>query len=130
VNVFVAGFIGSPAMDFIRARLERENGGYATTFGNTRIQLTRENIGEQHQDIGRYAGQELILGIRSEDMEHMRPASAEKPSRKATLEKAEQKKLTSWSAEKLIARGGLIKSDRRAKRGAGDALYLRSPSRA
>jgi hypothetical protein len=31
VGVFVAGFIGSPTMNFIRARLDRENGGCATT---------------------------------------------------------------------------------------------------
>ena len=31
VDVFVVGFIGSPTMNFIRARLDRENGGCATT---------------------------------------------------------------------------------------------------
>ena len=36
-NVFVAGFIGSPAMNFIRARLEKENGGHEVVFGRTRI---------------------------------------------------------------------------------------------
>src|ERR687894_698002 len=45
-TVFVAGFIGSPAMNFINARLEREDGGFAATFGRTRIPLSREVVGE------------------------------------------------------------------------------------
>jgi multiple sugar transport system ATP-binding protein len=72
-NVFVAGFIGSPAMNFIRARLERENGGYAATFGNTKINLTRESVAE-HEEVGRLAGKEVVLGIRPEHMEDARLA--------------------------------------------------------
>jgi multiple sugar transport system ATP-binding protein len=70
-NVFVAGFIGSPAMNFIRAHLERSDdsdGGYEADFGNTRIKLTRESVRE-HQDVGNYVGKEVILGIRPENME-------------------------------------------------------------
>ncbi len=67
-NIFVAGFIGSPAMNFIRAHLERDNGGYVAAFGNTRIKLTRKAIGE-HPDIGNYVNKELVLGIRPENME-------------------------------------------------------------
>ncbi|CAN5138616.1 sn-glycerol-3-phosphate ABC transporter ATP-binding protein UgpC [soil metagenome] len=68
VNVFVAGFIGSPAMNFIRARLEKENGGYAATFGRTRLPLSREAVG-QSEGLGRYAGKEVVLGIRPEHIE-------------------------------------------------------------
>jgi multiple sugar transport system ATP-binding protein len=67
-NIFVAGFIGSPAMNFIRAHLERSDGGYEADFGNTRIKLTRESVRE-HQDVGEYVGKEVILGIRPENME-------------------------------------------------------------
>ena len=67
-NVFVAGFIGSPAMNFMRARLEQENGGYAATFGRTRIPLNREVIGEA-KDLGAYSGKEVVLGIRPEHIE-------------------------------------------------------------
>jgi multiple sugar transport system ATP-binding protein len=55
-NVFVAGFIGSPAMNFLRARLERENGGYQVTFGSTRIPLDREVVGEVKERRGRTSG--------------------------------------------------------------------------
>ncbi|MDP9424904.1 MAG: sn-glycerol-3-phosphate ABC transporter ATP-binding protein UgpC [Actinomycetota bacterium] len=68
-NVFVAGFIGSPAMNFMRARLKKENGGYAATFGRTRIPLDRSAVGERGMDLGRYAGEEVVLGIRPEHIE-------------------------------------------------------------
>jgi len=71
-NVFVAGFIGSPAMNFLRARLERENGGYAVTFGNTRMPLSQEVVAEvkerRGQDLGEHLG-DVALGIRPEHME-------------------------------------------------------------
>ncbi len=67
-NIFVAGFIGSPAMNFIRAHLEKENGGYVVAFGSTRIKLTREAIGE-HPDVGEYVNKEVIVGIRPEHIE-------------------------------------------------------------
>jgi multiple sugar transport system ATP-binding protein len=71
VNVFVAGFIGSPAMNFFRAHLERYDGGYAAAFGNTRLKLTKEAIGG-HPDVGAYVGKEVVLGIRPEDIEDAR----------------------------------------------------------
>ena len=39
VNLFVAGFIGSPAMNLLDARLERRDGGYEVAVGEQRIAL-------------------------------------------------------------------------------------------
>ena len=79
-NVFVAGFIGSPAMNFLRARLERENGGYTVTFGSTRIPLSREVVVEvkerRGKDLGEYVG-EIVLGIRPEHLEDAETEAAE-----------------------------------------------------
>ncbi|HEX5848872.1 MAG TPA: sn-glycerol-3-phosphate ABC transporter ATP-binding protein UgpC [Rubrobacter sp.] len=79
-NVFVAGFIGSPAMNFLRARLERENGGYTVTFGSTRMPLSREVVAEvkerRGQDLGEHLG-EIVLGIRPEHMEDVETEAAE-----------------------------------------------------
>jgi multiple sugar transport system ATP-binding protein len=61
-NVFVAGFIGSPAMNFIRARLEPTNGGLNAAFGRTHIPLS-------YEELESYAGKELVLGIRPEHLE-------------------------------------------------------------
>src|SRR4028118_1349836 len=41
-NIFVAGFIGSPAMNFVQARIERDDGSLAAVFGQTRIPIPRE----------------------------------------------------------------------------------------
>jgi multiple sugar transport system ATP-binding protein len=71
-NVFVAGFIGSPAMNFIQAHLEKENGAYAVVFGGTRLHLSREEINkakERGHDPEQYANKEVALGIRPEHME-------------------------------------------------------------
>ncbi len=71
-NVFVAGFIGSPAMNFIRAKLEKENGGYVATFGKTRLPVSKQAIEgakERGSDPEEYAGKEVVLGIRPEHIE-------------------------------------------------------------
>jgi multiple sugar transport system ATP-binding protein len=71
-NVFVAGFIGSPAMNFIRAKLEKENGGYVATFGNTRLPLSKQAIEEAKEkgrELDKYANEEVVLGIRPEHIE-------------------------------------------------------------
>ena len=77
-NVFVAGFIGSPAMNFMRARLEKDDSasGLAATFGRTRIPLDREAVG-QAGDLGRYAGKDVVLGIRPEHIEDATLAEGE-----------------------------------------------------
>jgi multiple sugar transport system ATP-binding protein len=79
-NVFVAGFIGSPAMNFLRARLEKENGGYTVTFGSTRMSMSREVVEEvkerRGQDLGEHVG-EIVLGIRPEHMEDAQTEAAE-----------------------------------------------------
>lgn len=68
VNVFVAGFIGSPAMNFIKARLERTDDSYSAVFGGTRISLPGERMNGS-EEAGKYAGQEIVLGIRPEHIE-------------------------------------------------------------
>jgi multiple sugar transport system ATP-binding protein len=67
-NVFVAGFVGSPAMNFVRAHLEKENGGLAAVFGDVRVSLPKETI-RRARDVERFIGREVILGIRPEDLE-------------------------------------------------------------
>ena len=71
-NVFVAGFIGSPAMNFIQAKLEKENGNYVATFGKSRLPINKQAIEqarEKGSDPEQYAGKEVVLGIRPEHIE-------------------------------------------------------------
>jgi multiple sugar transport system ATP-binding protein len=67
-NLFVGGFIGSPAMNMIEAMLERSDGGVAAAIGSQRIALGEETLSARPA-LTSYAGQKLILGIRPEDLE-------------------------------------------------------------
>ena len=63
-NVFVAGFIGTPQMNFINCKLERMNGGVYLVFGEVKVKLNegKANLPEL-QD---YIGKEVIVGVRPE----------------------------------------------------------------
>jgi multiple sugar transport system ATP-binding protein len=63
LNRFVAGFIGSPSMNFLEGRLERENGDYFTTL-DRQIRLCLN--GRWAGILGRQAGKNVTLGIRPE----------------------------------------------------------------
>lgn len=64
-NMFVAGFIGSPQMNFIDARVEKESGDYVLAFGDTKIAVKSERIKP-------YLGREVVMGVRPEDF-HIEP---------------------------------------------------------
>ena len=70
-NMFVAGFIGSPQMNFIDAVIHEANGGYAVSFGEYTIPLQAGKT--QNTDIASYVGKTVALGIRPEDL-HTEPA--------------------------------------------------------
>ncbi|MBE3593076.1 MAG: sn-glycerol-3-phosphate ABC transporter ATP-binding protein UgpC [Thermoanaerobacter sp.] len=65
-NLFVAGFIGSPQMNFIDARLENKNGKVYATFKGFSV-LVPEGILKRLKDPS-YVGKEIVLGIRPEDL--------------------------------------------------------------
>ena len=68
LNLFVGGFIGSPAMNLIEARLERENGGLAAVLGDRRVKLDDENVAARPA-LRNYEGRTVIVGIRPEHLE-------------------------------------------------------------
>jgi multiple sugar transport system ATP-binding protein len=63
-NQFVAGFIGSPAMNFFSAKLTEKDGGLFVEFENIslKIQEERQEVYQQ------YAGKQVVFGIRPEDI--------------------------------------------------------------
>ncbi len=67
VNLFVAGFIGSPAMNFVNAELVRD-GGAAVTFAGYKLEVPPEVIDAKH-GLADYFGKKVILGIRPSDFE-------------------------------------------------------------
>src|SRR5690606_7494607 len=74
VNLFVAGFIGSPAMNFVNARIEAENGGAALRFAEHVLHVSEESLRE-HPGLEKYFGREIILGIRPSDFDDANFAS-------------------------------------------------------
>jgi multiple sugar transport system ATP-binding protein len=68
VNLFVGGFIGSPAMNMIEANLERSNGTLSAVAGGQRIALGDETL-SQRPALKTFEGKTVILGIRPEDLE-------------------------------------------------------------
>ena len=68
VNLFVGGFIGSPAMNMVEAKLERQNGGLSAVAGSQRILLTDETLAARPA-LKDFEGREVVLGIRPEDLE-------------------------------------------------------------
>jgi len=67
-NLFVAEFIGSPAMNLVRADLARENGRLWATFGGQRIRLG-DQVLERRPGLGAFEGRSVVVGIRPEDIE-------------------------------------------------------------
>ena len=67
VNLFVAGFIGSPAMNFVTAELVRD-GDPAVTFAGCQLPVPAEVL-EAKPGLAEYFGKKVILGIRPSDFE-------------------------------------------------------------
>jgi multiple sugar transport system ATP-binding protein len=66
-NLFVAGFIGSPSMNFASTKIE-ESGGYRLKLGDQEIELSDKALSERPK-LKEYAGREVIVGIRPQDFE-------------------------------------------------------------
>jgi multiple sugar transport system ATP-binding protein len=67
VNLFVAGFIGSPAMNFVAADLVQDAGA-AVAFAGYRLPLAA-GVLDSRPGLRGYLGREVVLGIRPSDFE-------------------------------------------------------------
>jgi multiple sugar transport system ATP-binding protein len=77
VNLFVAGFIGSPAMNFVDARLVRD-GGAAVTFAGQKLAVSDQVLASR-PGLDAYVGKDVILGVRPSDFEDAALAEATWP---------------------------------------------------
>jgi multiple sugar transport system ATP-binding protein len=91
VNLFVGGFIGSPAMNLLEATLERQDGhgtgtGLSVQLGDQRLALPQELL-DHRPALADLAGRDLIVGIRPEDLEDASLASGDGgPDRRLRVE--------------------------------------------
>src|SRR6266446_6759693 len=67
-NLFVASFIGSPAMNIVEADVMRGEGGIAVRIGDQELPVP-EDVVRRRPALSGYAGRKLALGIRPEHLE-------------------------------------------------------------
>jgi multiple sugar transport system ATP-binding protein len=67
LNLFVAGFIGSPAMNFVTAQVVRDDGP-SVVFADHRLPVPAPVL-DAKPDLERYFGRDVILGVRPSDFE-------------------------------------------------------------
>jgi len=67
-NRFVAGFIGSPSMNFLDCTIIEENGSLLVDTGAFKLQLPEDKAAKVRE----HGGREFIFGIRPEDMRKRR----------------------------------------------------------
>jgi multiple sugar transport system ATP-binding protein len=83
VNLFVGGFIGSPAMNLLEGTLERANGSVAVSLGGSRLTLDDENLAARPGLRG-FEGRTLVVGIRPEHLEDAALAHDRKEGQRLT----------------------------------------------
>ena len=67
-NLFVAGFIGSPAMNLVEATVRRSTGGLSLAVGQEDLHVPPEAIAQRPR-LTSFVDRKVIVGIRPEDME-------------------------------------------------------------
>src|SRR6266516_947311 len=67
-NLFVASFIGSPAMNVVEAQIERSNGNLAARIADQKLAIPAE-VSAARPALQRYVGRKVALGIRPEELE-------------------------------------------------------------
>lgn len=61
---FVAGFIGSPSMNFMNGKIVKDNDGLYFDEGNFRIKI----LDEMYEKLKDYVGKDIVFGIRPENI--------------------------------------------------------------
>jgi multiple sugar transport system ATP-binding protein len=68
VNLFVGGFIGSPAMNMAEATIEQRNGSLVALVGSQSLTVGDELL-KARPALRDYVGKKIVLGIRPEGLE-------------------------------------------------------------
>ncbi|CAN5128158.1 sn-glycerol-3-phosphate ABC transporter ATP-binding protein UgpC [soil metagenome] len=84
VNLFVGGFIGSPAMNMVEARIEVDDDVTWVVFGSRRLRIAPELVSAR-TGLSAYRDRPVVLGIRPEEMEDAAIAGATPEDRTLTV---------------------------------------------
>jgi multiple sugar transport system ATP-binding protein len=80
-NLFVASFIGSPAMNLVQARLEQRDDGLVCRLGDQALALP-EQVVAARPELGAHVGKTIALGIRPEHLHDAGLTDGAAPGRK------------------------------------------------
>jgi len=64
INLFVAGFIGSPSVNQFKGKIIKENGQLTFVEGNFTVEIPEEI----HAKLSDYSNKEVVMGVRPEDI--------------------------------------------------------------
>ena len=78
LNMFVAGFIGSPAMNMLEATVAHRNGGFEVAVAGSTIALDGE-AAAAHGGLAAYEDRPIVVGIRPESLEDAALADSGRP---------------------------------------------------
>jgi multiple sugar transport system ATP-binding protein len=78
LNMFVGGFIGSPAMNMLEATVTHRNGGVEVAVGGSTIELDGETAAA-HAGLAAYENRPIVLGIRPESLDDAALTNGEWP---------------------------------------------------
>lgn len=67
VNKYVAGFIGSPSMNFVECVISRKNGSLFAVSEDMRLEIPAERTGL----LEKYINKQVVLGMRPEHIDHL-----------------------------------------------------------
>jgi multiple sugar transport system ATP-binding protein len=74
-NLFVAGFIGSPAMNFFEGRVEQQNGQVGVAFGDGQRLAVDDGERALASSLAESPGRQVVVGVRPEHLEDATLAS-------------------------------------------------------
>jgi multiple sugar transport system ATP-binding protein len=98
-NMFVAAFIGSPEMNLVRARLERDESGFLCRVGAHCLALPPQ-AARNATSLSTYSGREVVLGLRPEALDDA-ALVVERPGTTAIL-RGETTAVEILGAERLV----------------------------
>ncbi len=78
-NVFVAGFIGSPSMNLMKARLEGSAAALSVKVGSHTLGV-EPSVAAANPSLAAFIGKDIVVGIRPEDIEDSEMATEAKPA--------------------------------------------------
>ncbi len=84
-NLFVAGFIGSPSMNFVYGTITGEDTRVYAEFAGNRVLVDPERL-RAHPHLADYKGREIVLGMRPESFEVRSAVSSDISTQERTID--------------------------------------------